>query len=255
MTDDWFYKTYLNVRKCLGSPEYRNLDIIDKEMTANEFRHAIQRNDYILIKSKSKDKRHISTFLYNEDIIPNARTVIQTIQREANTSTDVIMITSELFKLKNKKKIISECKQKIYNYSLFIFIKEIPKGLLVGTHIILTNEEAQHIYNNVLRTTSDNIQQISVNDPPLIWIGAKVGQLIKINAVSIDTMKYIYYRFVIAKPKMSSSKDNGEEVGDGGEDGKEVKEDDEVEVDEVDEVEAEFIEEAEIEAEEVDEVT
>lgn len=63
----------------------------------------------------------------------------------------------------------------------------------IVSHTIMDKDEANQVLNYFYKT-SDKLPIISVNDPPIIWIGGKPGDIIKIDRISETTGESVGYR-------------------------------------------------------------
>ena len=111
---------------------------------------------------------------------------------------DIIIIGNKLSTHVSKQiNLLSNENKMIHSYVYDIFKIEIPKHSLCSPHSILSKEESDNLLNNELKIKKKNLAKIKINDPQIIWIGGKMGDIIKIERNSEITGKSIYYRVVI----------------------------------------------------------
>jgi DNA-directed RNA polymerase subunit H len=67
---------------------------------------------------------------------------------------------------------------------------------LVPEHVLLTPEEAEEVLKEY-KAEAPQLPKISVNDPAAKEIGAKVGDIIKVNRKSYTAKQSVFYRLVI----------------------------------------------------------
>lgn len=81
-----------------------------------------------------------------------------------------------------------------YTYDMFSIV--IPEHNMVPKHEIMTQDEISDLLT-LTRTTLQSYPKIYITDPPVAWIGAEVGDLIRIHRHSETTGKSIAYRRVV----------------------------------------------------------
>jgi DNA-directed RNA polymerase subunit H (RpoH/RPB5) len=222
----WFYRVYLNVRKCLS--HYRKHTGLSEELKFDAFMQAVQLDDFILITSYSEEEKlNVLTVLVadkRESILKIAKHLHRHIK--SGSINEVILITQDIIRSKVKQKISNELKKKIYNYRRSIFLCEIPLGLDVPKHRILGSNEANYVIQNVLHAHPEYLSKIELNDPQVIWNGGKVGQIIEIEDVSSNAFIRITWALVIPKSKQAREDlDKDEEFADVAEDTREPADD------------------------------
>jgi DNA-directed RNA polymerase subunit H (RpoH/RPB5) len=112
---------------------------------------------------------------------------------------NAILITKqELTKYYWKSIVSYSTKLNIENYLHKHFLIEISKGPLCSRHTILSKQEAIDLCAKQLKTAPHNLQTILPTDPHVIWCGAQVGDIIKIEINSELAGKCIRYREVMA---------------------------------------------------------
>ena len=72
----------------------------------------------------------------------------------------------------------------------------VPDHVFVPKHEILTKKEAEQVLENFNCNPSD-LPFIFVNDPAILGLGVKPGDMIKISRNSGTAGESIYYRYVV----------------------------------------------------------
>ncbi len=76
---------------------------------------------------------------------------------------------------------------------------EITKAPLCGHYSVLSEKETKELCKNTLFCNRLNLPRVYITDPQIIWIGAEIGQVIKIKCYSLISGYKIYYRIVYPK--------------------------------------------------------
>lgn len=193
------YEKYQNIQ--LFATKYRNLTLNDdKFLSYNDFKNNMQLNEYVShefhnpkndkplqIYFLTKDSRHIKD-------TKNFRKLMDRFRGE----THIIMITKEELSVYCKKALRAYKDIYINNYLHRHFIIEMNRGPLCSKHTILSMEETRRVCY-VTMSHAHKFPAISVNDPQIIWIGAEINDVIKIESYSEITGKVISYRIVTPK--------------------------------------------------------
>ncbi|MCH2402510.1 MAG: DNA-directed RNA polymerase subunit H [Candidatus Nitrosopelagicus sp.] len=72
----------------------------------------------------------------------------------------------------------------------------VPEHVLVPKHEIMTKKEAEEVLKTYNCRTTD-LPLIFVNDPAIIGLGVKPGDMIKITRKSATAGESFYYRYVV----------------------------------------------------------
>jgi DNA-directed RNA polymerase subunit H (RpoH/RPB5) len=107
----------------------------------------------------------------------------------------IMVFTKEPLSVYIKKAIKQYPLLHIQNYLYKHFTMELNKGPLCSKHTILSPEDARKVCFELM-THGHKLPSISVDDPQNIWIGGKINDIIKIEAVSEITGTCIRYRLV-----------------------------------------------------------
>jgi DNA-directed RNA polymerase subunit H (RpoH/RPB5) len=83
-----------------------------------------------------------------------------------------------------------------YPYNIFAF--NLPKHVEVPLHEIVPIERAIEFMQFERISRTDSLQKILSSDPPVVWLGARDGQIIKIYRPSETTLETIVYRRVFS---------------------------------------------------------
>lgn len=214
---------YKNINKMLA---YRGVTLKDKVLSESEITQQLQHYEYIQIQGERELRN--SDYVVNERITDKGKiditilmiapgskyatitqffkqliaTVIQKGKIPKN-GLDLMIVSENVLTVHLLKQIKMMRRQypglyiEHYNYNKFII--EFPKHQLVQPHEIANMEEVnEYCDNNYL--TIDRFPKIFTNDTPVVWIGAKPGEVVKVTRLSENAGEAIAYRFVIAAP-------------------------------------------------------
>lgn len=194
--------------------------------------------DLLIGKIHKQDSSKKQKFLENVIDVDAARKnkIVARIMAANKKAIETIFITKrELttyfirnIQLKNQKSNLT-----VHNYLHKHFIIEISRGPLCARHTRLTKAEAVDLLSRQLMTSAYSLPRIMINDPHIIWCGARVGEIVKIEVNSELAGKSLRYRIVSPLSGKLQSSDlladdeddlEIEEEFDDGEDGEEAVE-------------------------------
>lgn len=190
------YQKYTNIRIMLG--KYRRYTVLDHELSLSEFGTLIQLDDYVQIKSHDEKGHMVYTFLIRKDSAYAKHTsdftkLLKTIK---STPCDIIFVTSVPFSTYINKVIDKQPEtMNIYNYAHKHFNMEITKTPFCTPHYILTPSEVIQVIRD-LKANPLTLPKIYTDDVQAIWIGAKIGHMIKTISESALVGKSVVYRVV-----------------------------------------------------------
>ncbi len=202
--------------------KYRNLVSIDDPLTQIEFAKRIQKDKYILLsavdQTHSNEIESISKYIDNFNEKSTSRDIVvsnilliypgtESESKRANMMkfvnhiryphSNVLIITA--LKLSNSVlkglNALANTREhrhhifKAYTYTLLSAI--LPEHEYIPKYTILNKEDTSELDANIL-------PKIFETDPQMVWIGAKVGQIIKYTYLSETTINAINYCVVIA---------------------------------------------------------
>lgn len=199
---------YTNITKMFG---YRGVQPIPAELTSSQLSNQLATYEYVKLEGGRVDSRGVAQNVYVYMTSPGSkyalkapdfRKLFNTIPREKLNSPTEVMIVSELEVTNHINKQIEELSAEYPNlyiehhtYQKFLF--EVPKNVQVSRHEIMTPDEFD-AYSNITGVTRDDLPKILVGDPPVVWIGAKPGDVVKIYRSSESAGKAIGMRTVIS---------------------------------------------------------
>jgi len=195
---------YSNIEKLL---KYRNINTNYKFLSIDNFAKEINHYGYIIIDGVN-NKTNITTYiilfspgsnysLKSPDFSSLIKTKLQKNQLENPTD---ILIISELPLSNHIEKVLSGLREKypkifIENHSYNKFIIEIPKHVSVPKHEFATQDEVDNLLKNFYKNKL-SFPKILQSDSAVIWLGARVGDIIKITRISETAGTSIAYRIV-----------------------------------------------------------
>ncbi len=194
MTD--LYEVFQNVDLMLR--KYRKYKITSKQMSEKEFKKTMQLYQYVKITGINKSGEKSTIFLFASDSKNAAkkeyfRRITDSVGDEQQ---ELICITRDIFTSYIRKYIATIDHLNVFNYLHKNFSTEASKGPFCSPHIILSSEEARKVLSVHLKINPLGLPKISVDDVQAIWVGAQMGQLIKVVSNSPLTGKACRYRIV-----------------------------------------------------------
>lgn len=231
---DILYNKYMNIWECFT--KYRKCDILEEKYTLEQFKKKIEQEQHIshiaysptkeifnyiffftdesyiiktadsfetmminLINKKNKSNMEIFKKYLDSRKIQNSK-----ILTYAKSNLNVVLITKKELSTYIRKKIIdinskliaTKSTTQYHNYLHKHFLLNITKGAMCSPHSILTKDEMLKLCSRELMIHPLSLPSILINDPQVIWIGAEIGEIIKIEANSEMAGKAIRYRIV-----------------------------------------------------------
>jgi len=207
-TDEFNKQIQYNKYIIIRTIDNNKLDITDDKVKELK----IYLNDFSN-KLSSKNKDNITHETYNFDEIKIINIILLHNDTDYDSKTmefkklinyikypngEIIIISKKDFSTHVGKQInlLSTDNIQIYNYPYRLFKIIIPNHILCSKHRILPEEEEIELLTNYLYCEKKNLPTIKINDPQVIWIGAKENQVIEIQRNSETTGKSLYYRLV-----------------------------------------------------------
>ena len=181
---------------------YRGDEVKSSILDEKNFWKEMQLNDIVSIKTlNAESPKFVIYYLLGENNC-SLRTVLEfrrTINKikQPNTIEHVYFISNKQINQQVFKVIIKE-----YSHFNIMFLKhqtfifELPKHVLCAKHEILTLDESFQLRNDLALVSIINLPKININDPQCVWIGAKVGDVIRITNKN-GAGESIKYRIVI----------------------------------------------------------
>jgi DNA-directed RNA polymerase subunit H (RpoH/RPB5) len=197
---DHLYDIYINLQNFITNPEYRNYALLDAAfLEKEEFINKMQEDQYIMCNCTDKSGKKVVIILFKEDSIYMGsvyfKQLLGTFKKEENI--ELIIITNKKLKAYTNRISNGFPNIEIHTYLHKNFVIEIPKGPMCSKHSALSNEEVDQLINEGAFVHPLKLPAILITDPQIIWIGAKVGQIVKIESLSKLTGNSIYYRIVV----------------------------------------------------------
>lgn len=203
---------------------YKQLIPIDEQIEDSNFIENIFNNEYFIVRTASNKynneeiniiKENIDNPKFSNNTLKITYYIIFHYKSEIYSKTQELK--KVLIKLKNipfrynivliTKNVISthvntfiqsvKSKMSIINYPYKLFTIIIPNHSLSNKHEILTDEESEHLLNNVLLCKKHNLPKIRLFDPQIIWSPGKLNDIVKITRHDDITCISIYYRVII----------------------------------------------------------
>jgi len=230
MNEKVLYKIYGNILKMT---EYRKMTV-KNIYTKDEFIKKINSDEYILINcfnninhtTINKNDTTINkndTTINKNDTVNNDNTMVVLFMpgskyslkspdfekllnninknnKTANMVSNYMFVSETEFSTHIIKKIevfrsINE-NVNLEHYTYKLFIVEIPKCVMVPKHEFATEEEIKICIYDRYKTLKD-LPKILITDPPIVWIGGKASDIIKITRISETAGYAIVYKIVV----------------------------------------------------------
>lgn len=194
---DNLFEKYNNIQKFIEKRGYKNDDTV-LDITA--FTKMIYTNSYIKFNCiDTKKNKSVYIYLFTEDSIYISITLqfkklISRIKDKNEFS--VILITASNLSIYINKTLPQFTNVSFFNYLHKCFNIDVTKGPFCSLHTILSHPEVVQLCSNELFINPLGLPAISINDVQCIWIGAELGQVIKITSISEITGNTIKYRLV-----------------------------------------------------------
>jgi len=194
MTD--LYETFQNVNIMLK--KYRKYKITSHPLSEKELKRSMQLNQNAKITCINNfgEKTHVYLFAPDSRSATKKDHFSRIIDPLRDEQQEVICITRVPFSSYIKKYISEIDHLRIYNYLHKTFSTEAARGPFCSPHTVLSAEEARKVLIKHLKINPLGLPKISIEDAQVIWIGAGIGQIIKIISNSALTGKACRYRIV-----------------------------------------------------------
>lgn len=187
--------------------KYRNYEIKTIKLTMEKFNGNIRLDQYTKIESRDiKNEQSIISFLF----APNSmyvkttkmfRSLLDGASRGKKSGDKKLIIQmfirEPISSYIEKRAVPLYDTYEIYFYYHRHFAIESPLAPNVPLHEILDTESAIDICKNHLHVHPLELPKILITDVQCIWIGAKLGDIIKLTGISPISGKYIKYRVVV----------------------------------------------------------
>lgn len=191
---------YKNLEKFL---EYRNVKSDQNFLTIEALRSRLDHYEYATIEGTSSDKSIFIVLIAPGSKYSNRsqdfKKLLSFLPKNKLPDSNLIFISDTEFTIHIKRQI-AEVKKKYpgiyiedYDYKKFMLV--VPEHKSVPKHEILPNDNLQEVLG--IPTEKAKLPKIRTSDPPVIWIGARPGDIVKITRISESAGINIAYRLVI----------------------------------------------------------
>ncbi len=146
------------------------------------------------------------------DHAPHLRTLLgsfnsEEFAREGRLGEVLLIAPEDVCKKKHILEVVfkmgADTKPPFYNlHPYHVFSLDLPRAQCVYTHEIVDPSEVRDFLARERLTLAD-LQRISVSDPPIIWLGARPNQVVRIRAPSETAGETYYYKLVVRESRMS----------------------------------------------------
>jgi DNA-directed RNA polymerase subunit H (RpoH/RPB5) len=194
------YIKYANLQKFLAT--YRRYTVHEPFLKKAEFGEAIQSLSYVKHTATAPDGVPYIVLLFRDEskYIKSSKVLRSFLQNiKVGPKHEIIVIVSKPLSAHIRNNVLAKSKTQIHVYLHRLFIIELPKGPLCSPHTILTPAERDYLCNHDIWHHPEYLPIMSTDDPQAIWLGAKPGDVIKIESFSDITGRSIRYRYVEKK--------------------------------------------------------
>lgn len=193
---------FLKYRKVVIDPKY---EFMPEDELIKHLRHY----EYVKISGTRTDKHGTRPFFIIL-IAPGSKYAINTPQfkkifgtikdTDLDSKAEIVIISEQPLTNFIKHQIRTEKTEHpgiyIENYEYKMFAIVIPNHIMVPKHIIMEDAEVAEFCAN-FHTQPSRMDKILVTDPPVVWLGARPGDVIKVIRDSEITGTSIGYRVVV----------------------------------------------------------
>lgn len=213
------YNQYKNLH--VFASEWRKYKKVSKLQTKDAFRKDMQFNGYVKIECVHPTGKPVHIYLLAVNSrYANSAPDIKRLLAKIREPTDIILVSALPFKANTRRALTPFKHLRIKTYLHENFNLIIPDAALCYPHEILSHDEVNNLLNNELYTNLVNLPKILIEDVQCIWIGAELGDVIRIKMASDITGTCYQYRVVVAKSgrvisfRDEESKDNSNDLSD-----------------------------------------
>jgi DNA-directed RNA polymerase subunit H (RpoH/RPB5) len=194
------YRKYLNIQLFVN--EYRKFVVVEPFLKRKQFKKTMQLEQYVRSKCRDpKTGKVVYIYLMKTDskyikATPNFKKLMDSLGAEP---ADVYIITKVPLSIYINKTLHRFINLKISNFMHKNFSIETTKGPHCSEHTILADDEVIKTCFQDLMIHPLSIPPIYITDPICVWIGAEIGQVIRIKSRSENSGEVIRYRIVSPK--------------------------------------------------------
>ena len=170
-----------------------------KKINNEDLINKININNLVQLNGKVNGKTITIIVLLEHGVYSNHIQNVRNLVKLFEGYDEAIIVSDTTFSSKSNivnllEEFVSSGKLRVFNYKTFITnILTVP---IIPKHEIMTEEEISKLLEDN-RITKANLPMIKYNDPPIIWINAKIGDVIRIHRFSPIIGSSLYYRIVV----------------------------------------------------------
>ena len=204
------YEVYKNLKDFL---EYRNvIDHDYKAMSEAEIMNQMLYSDFIKIRGTRDDKHGKRPFVIIL-IAPGSKVALNTPNfkklingipaADLNARAEIVIISeAELTNfIMTQIRADKEAHPGLYieHYKYLMFAIVMPKCDIIPVHTIVSDQEVEELCKSTY-IRKDRLPSIYANDTGVVWIGARPGDVVRVERKSEAVGKAIGYRIVVKVP-------------------------------------------------------
>jgi DNA-directed RNA polymerase subunit H len=200
------YEKYKNMLLMLTAPHYRGLETEHKEFDKDQLDRHLHREGCIIVECtypkthRLEHKRGLKLYAVlchaNSDFHNKSANVGKLFSSLPHEKIEVLLFTGQHLKSQVISKI-AEYSKTIDTYGILHtrIAVEIPKCAHCSPHTVVGPEEKAMLIDQ-LKIDIKKFPLILTSDPQIIWIGATIGELVKITGFSPVAGESVTYRIV-----------------------------------------------------------
>lgn len=204
MTDGGDYTCYSYMRVC--AEKYRHMRILQAPMAEAEFSALINSAGYVMFTSQREKHRYLPDSLCiwviigESSVVAKESKAFQTMWSAVNPpeGANIVLVSSTAFR-SNITSVVESKRAKMPSQYIecvlkHVFMFEVPLHSANNPHTIAEQAEIE-MYKE--RTCTDAIfKRILPTDPQVVWIGARPGDIIRIDVISYSSCTAVDYRLI-----------------------------------------------------------
>ena len=211
------YLVYQHLPRFLQSRGLTAVSGMVLNLPRDRFTTELDHIGYFRLDAEGPDRQILVTLILAlqgkyTDHAPHLRTLLgsfnsEEFAREGRLDEVLMIVPEDVCKKKHILEVVqgmgTDNKPPIYNiYPYHVLSLDIPRAQCVYVHEIVEPSEVRDFLARERLTLAD-LQRISASDPPVIWLGARPNQVVRIRAPSETAGVTYYYKLVVREARAS----------------------------------------------------
>lgn len=170
-------------------------------LNKSEFTKYVQFNPFIKIKTQNIQNPEETIYIFliiDNTLVTRTQSFIKLLNNVPGTRENVTIISKDELKKSILKSLIKYKKKdiKVKSLSYIYFKVDVRNHIMVPKHVLCSEVEKKNILSEMLITSHNMLPKIKITDPQVVWLNAKIGDVILITRNDI-TGPVLYYRLVV----------------------------------------------------------